>query len=92
MRNVYVYYRIAPGCASLAATRVDALLAMMAGVCGEPPRRGQRCDDPDTWMEIYADIEDRGAFDAALNHGVKACRCAEFTLGERRMECFLEQA
>jgi hypothetical protein len=86
MKFAYVYYRIDPTQARLAANRVDALLDAMAAYCSEPPRRLERCDDAATWMEIYAGIADFAAFAAALD--VAGVDCAAFTLGERHLECF----
>ncbi|KVW99569.1 DUF4936 family protein [Thiobacillus denitrificans] len=88
MKSVYVYYRIDPVQASLAATRIDALLDTMATPCSQPPRRLNRCDDAATWMEIYEGIADFAAFAAALNAAVQTADCAAFTRGERHLECF----
>jgi hypothetical protein len=88
VRSAYVYYRIDPAQAALAAARIDALLKMMGGHCSQPPRRLGRCDDAATWMEIYEDIADFTAFAAALDAAVRAVDCAAFTRGERHLECF----
>jgi hypothetical protein len=92
VRSVYVYYRIDPVQAPLAAARVAAVLAAMAAHCSAPPRRLSRCDDPATWMEIYEDIADFAAFVAALEVAVAGAGCAGFTLGERHLECFFTPA
>jgi hypothetical protein len=88
--SVYVYYRIDPAQAPLAAARIDALLDMMAVHCSAPPRRLQRCDDASTWMEIYEGIADRAVFSAALHAAVAAQGCAAFIQGDRHLECFAE--
>ena len=88
MKSAYVYYRIDPAQASLAADRIDALLDGMATQCGVMPRRQHRCDDPATWMEIYEGIADFSTFSAALNSSVRTFDCTAFTLGERHLECF----
>ncbi|MBU1395430.1 MAG: DUF4936 family protein [Gammaproteobacteria bacterium] len=88
MKHAYVYYRIDPVQASLAAARIDGLLSAVAAHCGQPPRRLSRCDDSVTWMEIYEGIADYAAFTAALNSAVQAFDCAAFTQGERHLECF----
>jgi hypothetical protein len=88
VRSAYVYYRIDPAQAALAAGRIDALLKMMGGHCSRPPRRLARCDDAATWMEIYEDIADHAAFAAAMDAAVRAVDCAPFTQGERHLECF----
>ena len=88
MKHVYVYYRINPTSASQAASRIDALLSVMAPHCSHPPRRLSRCEDVSTWMEIYADIADFDTFIADLNAAVATLHCDNFTLGERHLECF----
>ena len=88
MKHAYVYYRIDPLQAGLAAARIDALLETMATHCSQPPRRLNRCDDAATWMEIYEGIADFAAFSAALNAAVQTVGCAAFTQGERHLECF----
>lgn len=86
--NVYVYYRIDPAQIGLATARIDALLDTLTAHCSQPPRRLSRCDDPATWMEIYADIADLGAFVAALDVALSDLGCAAFIQGERHLECF----
>ena len=88
MKHAYVYYRIDPLQAGLAAARIDALLETMATHCSPPPRRLSRCDDTATWMEIYEGIADFAAFSAAMNAAVQTVGCAAFTQGERHLECF----
>jgi len=88
VRNAYVYYRIDPAQADLAAARIDALLDAMTVHCSRPPRRMSRCDDPETWMEVYEGIADFAAFAAALNAAALPLGCAAFTRGERHLECF----
>ena len=88
MKHAYVYYRIDPLQAGLAAARIDALLEAMVMHCSQPPRRLSRCDDTTTWMEIYEGIADFVAFSAALNSAVQTVGCAAFTQGERHLECF----
>ncbi len=88
MKHAYVYYRIDPAHAPLAARGTDALLHALARYCGQPPRRLKRCDDPSTWMEVYEDIADFAAFSAALDLAVLDFGCAAYTLGERHLECF----
>lgn len=88
MKCAYVYYRIDPAQADLAATRIDALLDAMATHCSVPPRRLARCDDAATWMEIYEGIAGFAAFSTALNAAVRALDCTGFTKDERHLECF----
>lgn len=88
MKHAYVYYRIDPAQADLAATRIDALLPMLARYCSHPPRLLQRCDDPLMWMEIYEGITDLAAFSHAMDQAVLDSDCAGHTLGKRHLECF----
>jgi hypothetical protein len=88
VKDAYVYYRIDPAQAGVAAARIDALLSELAAHCRQPPRRLQRCDDASTWMETYEGIADFSAFSAALGAATQAFACAAFTLGERHLECF----
>ena len=90
MASLYVYYRIDPAQALLAAKRIDALLDTMAVHCATPPRRLQRCDDASTWMEVYEGIADRAVFAAALHAAATAQDCTAFIQGERHLECFSE--
>jgi len=88
VKGAFVYYRIDPAQASLAADRIDALLDAMTAHCSAPPRRLNRCNDPVVWMEVYEGIADFAAFSAALNATARAFNCTAFTLGERHLECF----
>ncbi|MBW8457290.1 MAG: DUF4936 family protein [Thiobacillus sp.] len=88
MKHAYVYYRIDPVQAGLAAVRINTLLETMSPHCSQLPRRLSRCDDATTWMEIYEDIADFAAFVAALNSAVQMIGCAAFTQDERHLECF----
>lgn len=92
MPEVYVYYRIDPAQAALAAARIDALLDVLAAHCRRPPRRLARCDDPATWMETYEGVADLEAFSADLNAAVRALGCEAFTHGKRHLECFSRAA
>ncbi len=88
MLHAYVYYRIDPAQAAHAAAQIDTMLSALAAYCSRPPRRMQRCDDPETWMEIYEGIADFPAFGAALAAAVSHFGCAAFLRGERHLECF----
>ena len=88
MKFAYVYYRIDPAQAALAAERIEALLHAMLPHCSTPPRRLRRCEDAETWMEIYEGMADFAAFSAALNAAARTFDCAAFIRGERHLECF----
>jgi hypothetical protein len=86
--SAYVYYRIDPAQAPLAAERIDTLLSTMAPHCSAPPRRLSRCDEAETWMEIYEGIADLATFTATLHAAAHDFDCAAFIRGERHLECF----
>lgn len=88
MECAFVYYRIDSAHAFEAAGRIDDLLKKMASHCMLPPRRLCRCDDPDTWMEIYEGIADLPGFVTALQNELRAGRADHFVVGERHLECF----
>lgn len=89
MRAAYVYYRVDPARAGEADARISALLNAMTPYCAFAPRCMARCDDPQTWMEIYEGIADWAAFTTALQHAVQKTGMDVCTLGERHLECFL---
>jgi hypothetical protein len=88
VKSAYVYYRIDPAQAPLAAERIDALLSAMVPHCSAPPRRLRRCDEAETWMEIYEGIADLATFTATLHAAAHDFDCAAFIRGERHLECF----
>jgi hypothetical protein len=93
--NYYVYYRCAAEpeevCARIRAMQQE--LAQQSGIAGQLLRR---CEDTETWMEIYPDISDAGRFEAALTAAVTAHRLDELLQSGtlRHIERFqiLEQA
>lgn len=89
MTCVYIYYRIDPQQTEIAQSRIDTLLEDLADYCSRPPRRVIRCDDPETWMEIYEGIADMKAFTTALRAATQAHRCSDFTPEARHLECFV---
>ena len=88
MTHAYIYYRIDPVQETMAAGRIDALLAAMTAYCAWPPRRLRGCDDPALWMEVYEGIADHAAFASALDAALRRIDCGAFTRGERHLECF----
>ncbi|MBS0544822.1 MAG: DUF4936 family protein [Proteobacteria bacterium] len=73
MVSYYIYYRVRddiPRAVAVEAIgRLQAALARRSGVAG---RLLQRADDPSTWMEVYDDVSDAAAFDAALRDEAEA--------------------
>ncbi len=88
MRAAYVYYRVDPARAGEADARISALLNAMTPYCAFAPRCMARCDDPQTWMEIYEGIADWAAFLDALDTQVNARHLDACITGERHLECF----
>jgi hypothetical protein len=88
VRAAYVYYRIDPHRAGDASACSDALLAAMAAHCARPPCRLSRCDDADTWMEIYEGIADWPAFADALDRETARLDAHRYAADGRHLECF----
>jgi hypothetical protein len=66
MNHYYVYYKIAPGEVEEFRTRVSRLFEALERQCGVRGRWMRRRDDPATYMEVYEDVKDPAAFEAAL--------------------------
>jgi hypothetical protein len=64
--HFYVYYRIAADTARARAT-IGALLAEVRARTGVAGSLLARCDDPSTWMEVYAPVTRAAAFRRALS-------------------------
>jgi hypothetical protein len=88
LKHAYVYYRVDGNAVSRAAASVDSLLADLAAYCAEPPQRLARCDDPTTWMEVYAGIDDWQGFIAAMADHLQRSPLTPYLEGERHVECF----
>lgn len=92
MRYTYcVWYRVLkddPDTESVVRSLM-ARLACRTGVAGQLMRkRGETC----LWMEVYAGVTDPDAFEAALRELADAYDVDMFLSGERRIECFVEDA
>lgn len=76
--HYYIYYRIRAGAdpadALASVCAMQAILARRAGIAARVMRRA---DDPTTWMEVYEDVTDATAFEAALQAEVEAHRLAD---------------
>ncbi|HEX7954642.1 MAG TPA: DUF4936 family protein [Burkholderiales bacterium] len=83
-----IYYRVGqPGRARKLAHQILSTVQAGTGIAG---RLLQRRDDPSTWMEIYENVDDAGAFERCL---AAALGTVDFTVvlqaGDmRHMECF----
>ncbi|MBS0318976.1 MAG: DUF4936 family protein [Proteobacteria bacterium] len=91
VHHVYVWYRVTgdAGCARAAVTEMMLDIAAETGVVGQ---LCARADDPTTWMEVYADIDDRAEFDAALARACAAHGVDAYADGGRHAECFSPMA
>lgn len=66
-----------------------ARLACRTGVVGQLMRKR---DEPRLWLELYASVTEQDAFEAALRELADAYDVDMFISGERRIECFVEDA
>ena len=86
--HLYVYYRVAGDTASARAA-AGALIAAVEAKTGVAGRLLARCDDPATWMEVYAPIANRAAFSRTLAALVRRLRVADIAAdGVRHTEWF----
>jgi hypothetical protein len=83
MNYYYVYYKVAPERVERLRADVARLFEALEKQCAVRGRWMRRRDDPSTYMEVYEDVQDAAAFEAALaREGAK--------LGvERRLERFV---
>ena len=83
MNYYYVYYKVAPDGVERLRAQVERLFEALEEQCGVRGRWMRRRDDPATYMEVYDDVQDAAAFEAALaREGAK--------LGiERKLERFV---
>lgn len=93
--SYYVYYRCAAESDEVCA-RVRTMQQELAQQCGIAGQLLRRCEDTETWMEVYPDISDAGRFETALAAAVTAHRLDELLQSGtlRHIERFqlLEQA
>jgi len=68
--HFYVYYRIVADTAA-ARERIGALMADVEARTGIAGRLLARCDDPSTWMEVYAPVTRAATFRRVLARLVK---------------------
>jgi quinol monooxygenase YgiN len=64
--NYYVYYKIEPARAAELKPRIDEMFARIQKETGVRGRWLRRRDDASTYMEVYEEVRDQAAFEAAL--------------------------
>ena len=81
--RIYVYYRVVADTAAVRAT-IHALMAEVEARTGISGRLLARCDDPATWMEVYAPVVDASAFTRELAALVRKHGAAAFAHDRKR--------
>lgn len=81
--HYYVWYQV-DGDMRSALSTVARLQSELAARTGARGRLLARADDPRTWMEIYENIQDENAFDAALAAAVAAADAQAIAAGGTR--------
>ncbi|HYD56298.1 MAG TPA: DUF4936 family protein [Burkholderiales bacterium] len=64
--NYYVYYKVEPARAEALRADVQSLFERVERACGVRGRWMRRRDDPETFMEVYEDVQDAEAFESLL--------------------------
>lgn len=83
-----MYYRVA-GDESDALRAIAAMVATVEARTGVTGRLLKRCDDPKTWMEVYAPVADVDRFRAFLHECAQQQGVAQHAQdGKRQLECF----
>lgn len=83
MTSYYVYYRVEPARVAALRAQVERLFGIVEQATGVQGRWMRRRDDPTTYMEVYENVADDGAFEALLER-----EAADLGL-ERRVERFV---
>jgi len=89
--DLYIYYRVRG--ADAEAFRAQALamqhhLARDCGVAAALKRRPEEQDGLQTWMEVYADVDD--GFESRLKQAVADSGLSDWIQGPRHTEQFLD--
>lgn len=83
-----MYYRVV-GDESHALRVIAAMVASVEARTGVTGRLLKRCDDPKTWMEVYAPVADVDRFRAILHECAREQGVAQHAQdGKRQLECF----
>lgn len=73
-------------------TVLRSMMARLACRTGITGRLMKKRDEPRLWMEVYQGIVDAGAFESRLAQAVDEYDVGMFVAGERRVECFVDEA
>jgi hypothetical protein len=87
--SYYIYYRVAASDGErlqAIVTRMHAGLEASTGIAG---RLLRRCDDAQTWMEIYEDVQDTAQFEGALADAVTHHKLEALLQSTRVVERFV---
>jgi hypothetical protein len=87
MIDLYVYYKVREGDAAALAPRVRALQEGV-GVPAQLKRRPDVRDGLQTWMEVYAAVDD--GFPARLEDAARSAGVGSLIAGPRRAEIFTD--
>jgi quinol monooxygenase YgiN len=90
--SLYTYYRIDPARREELRAVVDALFAAAAQAYGVQGRWMRRKDDPSTYLEVYADVENVAALAAFVQRECARIRFARLLAdgGARHDEIFVD--
>ncbi len=72
MTSYYVYYRVDADRLPALRRDVERLFETIEGATGVRGRWLRRRDEPGTYMEVYEDVSDDGAFEALLEREAAA--------------------
>jgi hypothetical protein len=86
--SYYIYYKVASEAAARVRPAVEALQRALSAKTGANGRLLCRRDKPETWMEVYDDVADAQAFEAALNAELERVGFAQLGAEPRRTEIF----
>lgn len=73
-------------------TVLRSMMARLACRTGISGRLMKKRDEPRLWMEVYQGIVDADAFESRLAQAVDEYDVDMFVAGERRVECFIDEA
>lgn len=88
--SIYVYYKVDPGRLRDLRGAIEQLFAAIRRAEGIEGRWQRRHDDPATYMEVYADVQDVSRFEAMLARECDRLHFDRFLVpgGARRIELF----